>query len=274
LLFLQKGKWMGKQILPASWIEEATAFKIDNAPGMDQTRKDSSDWRQGYCYQFWRCRNNAYRGDGAFGQYMIVMPEQDAVIAITSETPNMQEELNLVWQYLLPALKADRSTLNMKDALDLQKRLALLKLTVPAYVKEAAPATTTYSIEPNSKNIESIAISGNDNVVTIGFEIKGVLYPVSFGNGKWIEGQTSMLGPSLVEMAKNHFAGLPASQIAGAYSWKEKYVLEAQLRYIDSPHTLYITFHFDGDNISVDMQDSFRAPDKKITIKGKNKTKN
>ena len=103
-LYLQKGKWNGKQILPETWIEEATTFKIDNAPGMPQIRKDSSDWRQGYCYQFWRSRNNSYRGDGAFGQYALVLPEQDAVIAITSETPDMQGELNLVWKHILPAL--------------------------------------------------------------------------------------------------------------------------------------------------------------------------
>jgi CubicO group peptidase (beta-lactamase class C family) len=273
LLFLQKGKWMGKQILPASWIEEATTFKIDNAPGMSQERKDSSDWRQGYCYQFWRCRNNAYRGDGAFGQYMIVMPDQDAVIAITSETPNMQEELNLVWQYLLPALKADRSELDMKNAIELQKRLAMLRLKLPGEddgLKETEdPKPNTYTMESNPKNIETITIRSQDGPLLINFKIKGTVYPVSFGDSKWIEGKTSMLGPSLVELARNHFGGLPPSQIAGAYDWKDKNTLEAQLRYIDSPHTLYMTFHFDGDNVSVDMQDSFRAPDKKITIKGK-----
>ena len=271
LLFLQKGKWNGKQILPASWIEEATTFKIDNAPGMEQIRKDSSDWRQGYCYQFWRCRNNAYRGDGAFGQYMIVMPEQDAVIAITSETPNMQEELNLVWQYLLPAMSPERSTLNISDAMTLKKRLSTLKLSLPVVTDSLMTMTslnTGYKMQSNAKNIEAIAVNSKSGVMTLDFKIKGINYPVNFGNGKWIEGKTEMLGPSLVELAKNHFVGLPPSQIAGAYSWKEKNVLEAQLRYIDSPHTLYMTFHFDGDKISVDMQDSFRPPDKKITIKG------
>jgi len=271
LLFLQKGKWNGKQILPASWIEEATTFKIDNAPGMSQERKDSSDWRQGYCYQFWRCRNNAYRGDGAFGQYMIILPEQDAVIAITSETPNMQEELNLVWQYLLPAFKPERTSLNMKDALTLKKRLAELRLALPAEVNglaETAPESKSYKMVSNPKNIESISVNGKDDVITIGIKIKGIVYPLNFGDGKWIEGKTTMPGPSLVELARNHFAGLPPSQIAGAYSWKEKNVLEAQLRYVDSPHTLYMTFYFDRDKVSIDMQDSFRAPDKKIVLKG------
>ena len=77
-LYLQKGKWQDEQLVPAEWIEAATARQTSNGSS------PTSDWDQGYGYQFWRCRNGAYRGDGAFGQYCIVLPEQDAVIVITS----------------------------------------------------------------------------------------------------------------------------------------------------------------------------------------------
>src|SRR4051812_30813751 len=66
-LFLQKGIWNGKQILPQAWVEQASTMKIEQDPSASQARKDSSDWLQGYCYQMWRSRNNAYRADGAFG---------------------------------------------------------------------------------------------------------------------------------------------------------------------------------------------------------------
>ncbi|HSH94857.1 MAG TPA: serine hydrolase, partial [Roseimicrobium sp.] len=79
-LYLNKGNWHGRQILPASWIEEATTFKIQQpTPAKPSRPNDKNDWLQGYGYQFWRSQNGAYRGDGAFGQYTIVMPEQDAV---------------------------------------------------------------------------------------------------------------------------------------------------------------------------------------------------
>lgn len=77
-LYLQKGKWQGKQLVPAAWVEEATARQTSNGSN------PKSDWDQGYGYQFWRSRHGAYRGDGAFDQYCIVLPEQDAVIAITA----------------------------------------------------------------------------------------------------------------------------------------------------------------------------------------------
>ena len=107
-LYLQKGLWNGNQIIPSSWIEEATTAKIIQHPDLPQAKKDSSDWEQGYGYQIWRSRHHSYRADGAFGQYILVWPGLDAVIAITEETPNMQDELNLVWDYLLPAFKKDK----------------------------------------------------------------------------------------------------------------------------------------------------------------------
>jgi CubicO group peptidase (beta-lactamase class C family) len=271
-LYLQKGKWNGKQILPEAWVKEATTFKIDNAPGMSQERKDSSDWRQGYCYQFWRSRHNSFRGDGAFGQYALILPDEEAVIAITSETPDMQGELNLVWQYLLPAMHADRSTLSMGDAVALQKRLALLKIPLPAMTDSSFKGTLNtarnYKIEANSKNIENISFAEKDRVITVTFKTKNDSYPINFGEGKWIEDKTGMLGPSLVEQAKNHFVGLPPSQVAGSYSWNGMNRLEMQLRYIDSPHTLKMTVHFKNDELVLDMLDSFKAADKKITLKG------
>jgi hypothetical protein len=128
-LYLRKGIWNGKQILPSSWIDEATSFKIDQMPGAEQAVRDSSDWLQGYCYQFWRSRHNAYRGDGAYGQYIIVMPDQDAVVAITSETPDMQSEINLVWKYLLPGIKGKKLPDNPGANDTLKSILAGLKLS-------------------------------------------------------------------------------------------------------------------------------------------------
>ena len=99
-LYLQKGKWNGKQLVPASWVEQATARQVSN--GSDPVK----DWDQGYGFQFWRCRHGAYRGDGAFGQICLVLPEQDAVVAITADTRDMQAQLNIIWEKLLPAFQA------------------------------------------------------------------------------------------------------------------------------------------------------------------------
>ena len=123
-LFLQKGKWNGKQLVPAAWVEQATAKQVSN--GSDPTK----DWDQGYGFQFWRCRHGAYRGDGAFGQLCIVLPEQDAVVAITADTKDMQAELNIIWDKLLPAFQSAPLPENADEQAKL--RVTLGNLAVPA----------------------------------------------------------------------------------------------------------------------------------------------
>ncbi len=96
--YLQKGMWNGKQLLPAEWIELATTKQVSN--GDDP----KSDWAQGYCFQFWRCRHNIYRGDGAYSQFIVVIPEKDAVIVSTADSNRYQDILNFYWERLLPAM--------------------------------------------------------------------------------------------------------------------------------------------------------------------------
>ncbi|MDF2961035.1 MAG: beta-lactamase [Paenibacillus sp.] len=96
-LYLQKGKWNGQYLLPQEWVEAATRFHIstEGEQGIDK--------QQGYGYQFYLCRYG-YTARGAHGQFVIVLPEKDAVIAITSDVKNMQDVLDLVWEHLLLAL--------------------------------------------------------------------------------------------------------------------------------------------------------------------------
>ena len=107
LFYLQKGKWNGEQLLPESWFDEATTTKIMQAPVWvaPGTKVKNSDWIQGYGYQIWRCRHNAYRADGANGQFIIMIPEKDTVVVTTANIGDMQAEINLIWKYILPALK-------------------------------------------------------------------------------------------------------------------------------------------------------------------------
>ncbi|WP_083527823.1 serine hydrolase domain-containing protein [Curtobacterium ammoniigenes] len=101
LLYLNNGVWRGERLLPEWWVGQASSVHIDNAtPGDPNAEHD--DWAQGYGFQFWRSRHG-FRGDGAFGQFCLVLPEQEAVVAITAQTMDMQAELNLVWEHLLPA---------------------------------------------------------------------------------------------------------------------------------------------------------------------------
>ncbi|GAB3280912.1 serine hydrolase domain-containing protein [Kineosporia babensis] len=101
LLYLQDGVWEGRRVLPEGWVALATREHISNA----DPDEDKPDWTLGYGFQFWRSRHG-YRADGAFGQLIMVLPKQDAVVTITSQSPEQQALVDLVWEHLLPSLTA------------------------------------------------------------------------------------------------------------------------------------------------------------------------
>jgi CubicO group peptidase (beta-lactamase class C family) len=271
-LFLQKGKWNGKQVLPAAWVEEATTLKIYQAPDAPQSKKDSSDWMQGYCYQMWRCRHNCFRADGAYGQYIIVMPDQDAVIAITCETPDMQDEINLVWEYLLPAIKTNKLDENTALATNLKQKLSSLALPFPVEGNNSVVASQisgkTFALEPNGKHLETMNFQFMDNMCKVSMLIDSTHYNFSLGSGKWISGETTLPGPDLLLLAKAHFVGLPAAKVAGSFGWKDENTLELVLRYIESPHTESITCKFDKNKVSVDFHYSDGLNNSQPELKG------
>ena len=96
--YLQKGVWNGKRLLSEEWINEATSKQISNGD-------EKNNWSMGYGYQFWRCVNNSYRGDGMYGQFCVVMPDQNAVVVLTSDTSQTGEELDILFNTLAPKMK-------------------------------------------------------------------------------------------------------------------------------------------------------------------------
>jgi CubicO group peptidase (beta-lactamase class C family) len=269
-VFLQKGAWNGKQVIPASWVEEASTVKIMQDPGAPQSKKDSSDWLQGYCYQMWRCRHNAYRGDGAYGQYIIIMPEEDAVVAITSETPDMQNELNLVWQYLLPAMHSGKLSADQANHTNLQQKLASLQLPVPP--KSVSPlektiAGKTFAVQANDKHIQSFTFNF-DSLCHLTLKTDTAVYSLAFASGRWKEYITGKPGPSLLRSAKEDFSVLAKSKVAAGYQWNNDRTLKLVLRYIESPHTETYMCNFDGRNITVTIKNSFDAEGKKAELRG------
>ncbi|MDR2068724.1 MAG: beta-lactamase family protein [Spirochaetaceae bacterium] len=97
-LLLQRGNWQGKQLVSASWIDTASRAHITT-----KTFKDA-DYDLGYGYCFWNCRHGAYRADGKNGQYVVVLPREDAVAAISSDEETMLPILYAVWDHILPEL--------------------------------------------------------------------------------------------------------------------------------------------------------------------------
>jgi CubicO group peptidase (beta-lactamase class C family) len=248
-LLLQKGQWNGKQILPAAWIAEATSFHIQQPTKKGSTRpKEEDDWQQGYGYQFWRCQHGAFRGDGAFGQFTIVLPEQDAVIIMTSETKDMQGSLDLVWKHLLPGMKAaDKGSSSALIA----HRMKQLLLPVPTDVGGAnlikAIGAKTFKMDKNDLGLAGLFFMGKDkdlevSLVTASLERISLLHRA----GKWSKAMTAAVPgapPRLIA------GGAPTKSqpvlVSCAYAVTAERTLTLRWQYVETPHHDTVTCVFD-----------------------------
>ena len=236
-LYLQKGKWDGKQLVPEAWVAAATARQTSN--GSDP----NSDWDQGYGYQFWRSRHGAYRGDGAFGQYCIVLPEQDAVIAITSGVKDMQAVLNLVWDKLLPALKPSPLAADDASLKKLQAKLAGLSLKPQeGSGSPAQVASKTYKFPANDRKFESIALESDGKGDTLVVRIDGAEQRIACGSGTWKKGRIA-LGPMF-----------PEQPVACSGAWTGDDTFKAKICFYETPFTVSLTLKFSGDRLLFDSQ--------------------
>jgi hypothetical protein len=251
-LYLQKGKWNGKQLVPESWVDAATARQTSNGSN------PKSDWDQGYGYQFWRCRNGGYRGDGAFGQYCIVLPEQDAVIAITSGVRDMQAVLNLVWDKLLPALQSKPLAADEEAAKKLAHALKGLTLRVP--VGKGTPpkvAGKKYVFPANPGKLESIVLeSGKDGAPVISMRLDGAERRIACG-GTWTKGRLA-------------WGRFPEQPVAVSGAWTADDTFTAKVCLVETPFVTTIRLKFAGDEVryETEMNVGF-GPSKPTALVGK-----
>lgn len=245
-LYLNKGLWNGERLLAEEWVEQASSKQIPN--GDDP----NSDWAQGYGYQFWRCRHNAFRGDGAFGQYCIVMPDQDAVLAITSAVDDMQVVLDHAWDCLLPAMSPDALAPNPQAAEQLARRLADLRIDPPAGEADspAAAKVTGRKIvfEPN----ESGVVSGRFDFTPQGAQFtlqKGrKTETIECGQGEWAFGKSSLLDGWSARVSRQ-----PAKIVASGV-WTTPDVFQITARFYETPHYLTIKCLFSEDGVLIETK--------------------
>jgi len=254
-LYLQKGMWGGRQLVPATWVEAATARQTSNGSS------PKSDWDQGYGYQFWRCRNGGYRGDGAFGQYCIVLPEKSAVIAITSGTKDMQNVMNLIWDKLLPAFGAGPLPEDAGSQKQLKEKLAALSLRFPEG-QAASPIANKisgqkYGFAPNDRKLEWAALETNGaGGPVLVMNIGGVEQRVPCGHRAWRKSRAALGGPA-------------AQPVAGAGAWTSEETFTAKIPLYETPFVMTATLKFSDGGLVFDSEMNVGfGPTKQPTLTG------
>ncbi len=238
-LYLQKGKWNGQQIISEAWVDKATSYQTSNGSNPE------SDWEQGYGYQFWRSRHNSYRGDGAFGQYCIVMPEQDAVIAITSGSKDMPGILNLVWTHLLPAMKESPLAEDTASQKALTEKLTSLKISVVEGENTAAISEEingqTFKFAENPLGLEKVSFSkaGENMTITFTNASGDQVVPVGFRSNEKSQFTLPRMG---------------TMQIASSGAWISQDTYSVTMISYESPHAITLSFTFKGKEMECQFE--------------------
>jgi CubicO group peptidase (beta-lactamase class C family) len=275
-LLLQNGVWNGKQLIPKEWIKEATAFKIEsNDPG-NKRPKDLNDWAQGYCYQMWRGRNNSVRLDGMAGQFVILFPDKDAFVVLTANARNTQNELDLVHNYLIPAIKSDKALPGSPGLNnELQKRQAALSLkpvTNAGLSKsefESKISGKEFDLPQNNNNIQSVYFTFNEDGCSFALKRDDNISIVKTGLESWELSNTlssSLLAPPRIvskSVDANYKIPQPVIKVATSYSWTDKNTLELTARFIEESlgsETIVCKFSEAFGNINVSIEQKAGRP--------------
>lgn len=249
-LYLQKGAWQGRQLIPEAWVDEATSARVPNATAGNPS-VGRPEWEQGYGYQFWRCRHGAYRGDGAHGQFCLVLPEQDAVVATTAGTPDLQQILDLFWEHLLPhfgsaPLPSDRAA---ADALASRLRTLTLPTPTGSRITPASIKDRVYAVETNEGGIDSLAFT--DDAVVVRSVSGEQRIPV--GHREWARGTLALPGfPA---------AGQPASAaVAAAGGWTDERTFVLHLWSYETPWRNVWTCRFEDERLRIEREQHPPSP--------------
>jgi CubicO group peptidase (beta-lactamase class C family) len=242
LLYLQQGQWEGTQLISKDWVTEATSVQVSNAENA------SPDWQQGYGFQFWMSRHG-YRGDGAAGQFCVILPEHDAVIVTTACALDMQAMLDAMWTHLLPGIgTASSGTASAHD--QLSARLARLEL--PASPGAPAPGdwgpwtSGPFTITASTADIQaqqffpsaetsltSIEVAPRADGWRISLIEPGNALTFPIGSGGW----------TVSEPADRCGDTIP---VAASGGWLDDQTLRAEVIFLETPHRMDITCSLPG----------------------------
>ena len=245
MTYLNLGEFNSQRIFSVDWARRASSYKTANA--------GSADWSQGYCYTLWRCQHQCFRGDGAFGQLMVVLPEQDAIWIHISDDNRFQEMMDIFWDTVYPAMQRTPGGEALPEnaaALGELRRIETAFETSPLLSGgDTEGYAACYTVE-GCDVFDSIAIGscGGKAEICIGRkDLDDIEEDWKFvaGNGEWTRIKHERFPTALYEMMQQQSALRP-SHIASCFR-RDGNVFSFNAQFVDSPHGLRFTV--DGDKM-------------------------
>lgn len=240
MMLLHGGVYEGQRIVSEEWLHRATS------PIADNSSNGTPDWVVGYGYQFWCNARGGFRGDGAFGQLCVVLPEEDTVVVQLAEAANMQQELTDIYTLL--------DAIDQSDGTDTSD--SPIEALHPALNGGTPGGAVSYQYQENPAEIRSASLTVDaDGVLTVRFETAYGLQLLRAGSGEWVESSPFLryCNPSIGQLDP-HYGWIEELHIRSSFA-VEGNTLRVVCKHSDTPHTQTFLFAPDALRISANLGD-------------------
>ena len=257
-LLLQRGQWHGLQLIPARWVDAMMTHHV--------VRNGNDD----YGYQMWSCDYpTAMRADGAYGQYIFIIPKDDVVVVINQCTLNGgARQRSYIWKTLFSGMQSQ----------PLPPSPAWQQLQQADYTLPLLEGQPTNKLLTNYQD-KIFALSSNplgwtalrfvaDNLIEV-TDTTGRTTPLVMGYGSWATTELASWPLNARYKVQSQFSTIPTPFHASAcYAWRDD-VLEVKIHYVDWMASVLLRFRFPGDDISIEATENYL--NKPFTITGRYK---
>jgi CubicO group peptidase (beta-lactamase class C family) len=258
-LYLNSGVWQGQRILSNEWVKAAASKQINN------DREKSADNRVGYGYQMWMCQpSGVYRFDGAHGQFVIVAPDLDMVIAINqmAKGPLAQKTLDITWKYLNQAQGNDLEDLKLAT---LMPRLSLPRTEVRSIpLKKRFTQDSTFKfgqndfdLFPSVYRILSYKIPFGIEQITFSEQKGEIIAKVLCNHSDYLL-HISLDGIDRLSIL--HIADDLPDMVYASGTWMDNDILKIDLRYLETCFTVH--YIVKGTDLGIELMSiRWRSPE-------------
>ena len=239
LLYLNRGVWNGRRILSEKWIDDASAVHSDNR-GFNEW----IDWNSGYGYQFWRNSRGGYRADGASGQYSIIMPDKNMVVAGLNESGNLQNVVDILTEL------ADEIFGDFKgscDPVELARDFYAVERTeAPIFEKD-----NYFALEENMYGLTGVRFFNDRDGICVQLSNGSAHFGIRAGAGRWLRNQFT-IGSMLRQIPYNSPISEQTRGVAAAFTNRDG-ALTVMLRSLSQPLHEDILIRFDKDEVTLEI---------------------
>ena len=178
------------------------------------------------------------------------MPELDAVVAVTGQSPDMQMSMNIIWDHL-PAGMLDHPLPEYKEGVaGLKKELAALTLPVTKGSVTSTSASRInrkkFVLADNDMGVRTMEFVLSDKGCQLNIGKSDKTSTLDFGWENWVLNDER----ALYVLNGKDFSPMP-TRMAGTATWVDDKTLQLNVRMVEAIFGDRITCVFEGERLNV-----------------------